>query len=142
MPCCDAIVEQAAFEFWGAITEAFPEVTTGDSQLSGEDEAAFGIWLYQDAGDRPVHPTDHMMPVPAWVSKRRIRQAVQEGINRAAAAYTATMPQVPAATPSAEVFAQLEGCVRHVLHFNVPSKRVCLAARAAAVAAGTSALMV
>jgi hypothetical protein len=131
----DAFVEQAAFEFWGAITEAFPEFTGGESQLSGECEAAFGIWLFQNPGDNPVHETDSHLSVPAWVSKRRIRRAIEAGIARVAAAYAATTPEVPAGEPSSEVFAQLEGCVRHILHYNVPSRRERLVARQAAATA-------
>lgn len=109
-------VEQGCEAFWGAITNALPEMTTGDSQLSGEDQAALAQWAFGHPGDEPVQdPEKDTLSVPKWVGDERIKAAVQAGIDAARAPHSDWLEAAPSA-----VVAQLDSCVRHVLHWNLP----------------------
>lgn len=123
--CCardeDCIVATAA-SFWAVVSERFPEMKSGDSQLSGEDEAALAIWLVGDPGDRPVHEPECLLTVPSWVRSERIGGAIADGMAAARTTWLQSGGQLPQ-EPSAEVVAQLDACVRHVLHWNLPDKK-------------------
>jgi hypothetical protein len=116
----DARVDEAVFAFWGEIAQAFPEVTTGDSQLSGETEAAISTWLVGDPGDRPVQKPGWELSIPDSVDDERVRKAVEKGIDAVRAFWVQSKPESAVGAPTPEVIAQLDSCVRHVLHWNLP----------------------
>lgn len=116
-----AAVEAAAMAFWGEIAGSFPEMTTGDSQLSGEDEAAMALWLLGEPGDRPVAHEGQRLPIPAWVPDKRVAAAVDAGLV-AAKSVLLECNQALSAAPG-PVRSQLDNCVRHVLHWNMPASR-------------------
>lgn len=111
----DKRIEQAAAVFWGQISKAFPEMVSGDSQLSGEDEAALALWVQGDPGDRPVQSGPGFEV--SWATKGRIDEALRKAV---AAAGEALFGRGATTTPSDAVVEQLEGCVRRVLYFNPP----------------------
>jgi len=113
----DEVIANASYEFWGVFSDSFPEVTSGDSQLSGEDRAALAIWRNGDPGDEPVQRLE-MTLTPEWdVSQERISQAVLDGI-KAAGVVLFDGEDPPPVPP--EVVAQLDSCAKHVLYFNPP----------------------
>jgi hypothetical protein len=114
-PISDAKIQQAAFEFWGAISNAFPEVVDGDSALTDECEAAFAIWANGSPGDRSE--TLHKLPLPEGYADDRVAAAVSLGREAAAAKLfaDATVPTCP--QPTQDI---LIGCVHHMLYYNAP----------------------
>lgn len=128
--CCareEDCIAAAAASFWAVVAERFPEMKTGDSQISGEDEAALATWLVGDPGDRPVQETSSVLPVPRWVQSARISGAVADGMTAARTTWLQSGGRLPQ-EPSPEVIAQLDACVRHVLHWNLPSKKPAVSA--------------
>lgn len=106
-------LQNAAESFWGAVCDEFPEMKSGDSQLSGEDVAALAIWRDGDPGDRPVQNGAFDVE---WVRDERIEDALQHGI--AAAGKVLFDSEVP--PPPKQVIEQLNGCLRHVMYYNEP----------------------
>jgi len=106
-------ITAAVAAFWSAFADAFPEVTTGDSQLSGEDYAALSLWVSGTAGDNPTTVFD--LPV-TWVTSERLDDAL-DNCKKAAAAvlFIGPAPSAPELTTDL-----LRDCIKHVLHFNPP----------------------
>lgn len=117
----DGLVEKMDAAFWGEVSAGFPEMTSGDSQLSGEPLAAMRIWLSGDPGDDPVQPVARgscFYTAAFLPAQDRIDQVLSRGSSAArsvAAAQGVGLRIIPD-----EVLAQLEGCVRHVLYWNFP----------------------
>lgn len=110
----DMRIEQAAAAFWEQISRSFPEMTSGDSQLSGEDEAALALWINGDPGDRPVQ-SGPAFDV-SWATRDRIDGALRKAVTAAGEVlFDRTVD-----TPPSAVLEQLRGCVNHVLFFNPP----------------------
>lgn len=110
-------IDKATAAFWAAFTVMFPEVTSGDSQLSGEDRAAMSLWATGSVGDNPSEVFD--LPV-GWLGEERVAQSLKHCMS--AAAEVLFVGPVPAA-PQLTV-ALLKSCITHVLHFN-PPRSVC-----------------
>lgn len=107
-------INLAVEAFWGVIANAFPEMRSGDSQLSGEDIAAMSLWINGEAGDNPIQEGVHL-DVPS-VYEERIGTALTNAVLAAGEkVFGEEMPLMPVDT-----LMQLDGCVRHVLHFNLP----------------------
>jgi hypothetical protein len=119
----DALIEKAADAFWSVIARSFAELSSGDSQLSGEDEAALALWLTGDAGDRPIQLPRYDLPAPAWVSATRISAAVEAGMAAALNEWKTERPEDAIGNPSAAVITQLSSCVRHLLHLNLSDQQ-------------------
>lgn len=119
MPIDQDLIVECTGAFWSNAVAEFPELITGDSQLSGEPEAAISFWLTGSAGDNPVMSAEDKLPVPLWVKNQRIVDAVQNGIS-AAHQVCIAHGQVPhyAQVPD-EVVMQLDLCLRHILHWNL-----------------------
>ena len=110
----DATIARAAENFWAAIVAAFPEMPSGDSQLSREDEAALAMWCNADPGDRPVFAGPYIKVT--WAASDRIDAALAQGIAAAAQIlFGSKDKEIPV-----HLADQLRHCVRHVLHWNPP----------------------
>lgn len=118
----DFLIEAAAGEFWAVIADAFPEVTSGDTQLSGEDEAAIAVWIYGDAGERHLQARRVDLPIPDGMSLTRVVAATARGIEAAGKVFADAGVVSVTRQPPAGVVWQLESCVRHILHFNLPNQ--------------------
>lgn len=106
-------LQDAVSAFWGSFSAAFPEVVTGDSQLSGEDEGALALWAYGSTGDYPT--TVYNLPVN-WVVPERISTALENGMASAAGVlFEGAAPAAPELTKCL-----LRDCIQHVLHWNPP----------------------
>lgn len=116
--------ESAAQVFWGHISESFPEVKTGDSQLSGEDLTALGQWAL---GVRAAETLD----TPSWegaseafalsetgVDRERFERATSAAIEAAGDALKTAYPDLGAIPDVARE--TLRACVRSVLFWNFP----------------------
>lgn len=106
-------IQNAVEAFWAAFTAAFPEVKSGDSQLSGEDQAAISLWAAGSAGDNPTGVIN--LPVD-WVAEERVSEALTKCMAAAAdVLFSAPAPPAPQLTVDL-----LGSCITHVLHFNPP----------------------
>jgi len=110
------ISEAAAFEFWGCIQAGYPEMITGESQLSGEDVGAFHKWLTGEHGDFPVQNHD---PLPvAQLASGRFELVIDTAIaaaDKVLRGFSPLLQPVPI-----DVRYELESCVKHHLNFNFP----------------------
>ncbi|ASW03690.1 hypothetical protein [Paraburkholderia aromaticivorans] len=112
-----AVAEQAAGAFWKQVTIGFPEVTTGDSLLSGEDEGAMYLWLTGKVGD---YPQDECIDkAPSCVDAARVDLVVETSLQAAASVLKQCNPELTEAPDS--VRSLLASCVRHQLRWNYPS---------------------
>lgn len=116
MLATDATLENLALKFWGIIADRFPEMTSGDSQISGEDEAAIATWLNGDPGDRPVQKSG-VLCVDAL--QTRANDAVDAAIALIRKDEDNEIGRDPG-EPNTEVVDQLRACVQHVLFYNFP----------------------
>jgi hypothetical protein len=109
----DSQIEAAAAAFWGVISAKFPEMTTGDSQICGEDHAAFALWSNNDLGDRTMGMLK--LSLPSQVSHLRVTEAVDAGM----AAAKTVLPGVVESN-HARAFEELLNCALEVIHWNIP----------------------
>lgn len=112
-----AAAEQAAGAFWLQVTIGFPEVTTGDSLLSGEDEGAMYLWLTGKVGDYPQN--ECIDKAPSCVEAARVDSVVETSLQAAAAVLKQSNPELTEVPDS--VRSLLASCVRHQLRWNYPS---------------------
>lgn len=112
-----AVAEQAAGAFWQQVMLGFPEVTTGDSLLSGEDEGAMYLWLTGKVGD---YPQDECLDkAPSFVEATRVDSVVETSLQTAAAVLKQSNSELTEVPDS--VRSLLASCVRHQLRWNYPS---------------------
>lgn len=117
--------DQAAQAFWGRISQDFPELTTGDSQISGEDHTALAQWaLGASASD--LDPPVWDSPCEAFtldlgVASERIERATSAAIEAAGHVLKATFPHLGTIPANSE--ATLRACVRQILFWNFPRTR-------------------
>lgn len=111
-----AVAEQAAGAFWEQVMHGFPEVVTGDSLLSGEDEGAMYLWLTGKAGDYPQN--ECIDSAPSCIDAARLDSVVETSLKAAAAVLKQSNPELAEAPHS--VRSLLASCVRHQLRWNFP----------------------
>lgn len=115
-----AAARDAEAAFWGEISSRYPELTAGDSQLSGEPRNAMAIWIAAHVGARlnlgrlPVMPSvDNDLtctPRFQWVLDDAI--AAAKTVLRRAGLDVSDAPD--------DVRAMLQGCAEHLLDWNLP----------------------
>lgn len=108
--------EAAAGVFWAEFAKGFPEVTTGDARISGEDEGVLYRWLTGREGDYPSG--EFYARLPGVVDQSRLDAVVAAGVRAAGQALKETngdLPEVPAYVRS-----MLTVCASHVLEMNYP----------------------
>lgn len=113
----DEVIAAAARAYWATLVQFFPEMTSGDSQITDEDEAAMATWRNGVCGDRSemgfeLFSLEH-------VEGDRVEAAVAASINAAGAVLFADGP-APEAPDS--VRKQLMACATHLLYYNYPSR--------------------
>jgi hypothetical protein len=116
----------ACDKFWSVFAEDFPEIQSGDSQLIGSDEAAFGLWFLDDAGDNHViTKLDHLAQVHESFTQNRIDECVKKGA-KAALEYWIDAGMNPPKSKDipADIAYQLSANVRHLLWANCPYDRI------------------
>jgi len=114
------VAEKAAGGFWLIVTEGYPEMTTGDSRLSGEDVGAFHKWLTGE--EHRDYPVDHGDALPIYgIAASRFHEVVDAAIAAGGEVLRQANPSLQP-VPSDVCFA-LESCVKHVLHWNFPENR-------------------
>jgi hypothetical protein len=117
------VIEDCAEKFWCVFANRFPELTSGDSQLSGEDKAAFGIWFVGDCGPNNcvVKHDSSMCTVNPVFTNQRIFSCVCDGAEAALKDWLdAGMQQPESQHLPHSIAIQLEYCLRHVLWANDP----------------------
>ncbi|KVX33924.1 hypothetical protein WT31_09645 [Burkholderia territorii] len=114
-----AVAELAADAFWTEVVGGFPEMTTGDTQLTDEDVGAFYLWLTGVDGDYANHPIGW---APANVPPIRIDAVLAKGIATAQVMLARINPALP--TAPAAVVSRLRQCLHHQLEWNFPSEGV------------------
>ncbi|WP_321966973.1 hypothetical protein [Burkholderia cepacia] len=113
-----AIAEAAAYVFWDRIAAAFPEMTTGDTQIADEDAGAFHQWLTGTSGGFAATPSN---TAPQNVPRGRIVTALTEAMVAGGQVLKTLNPALPPA-PAAVVSA-LQACLHHLLRWNFPGAR-------------------
>lgn len=115
-----SVAELAAGAFWQQVMLGFPEVTTGDSLLSGEDEGAMYLWLTGEVGDYPYGECSDR--VPSCVDAARVDAVLEASLQAAAAVLKQSNPELTEVPCS--VRSLLASCVRHQLRWNYPTGAV------------------
>lgn len=110
-------LERAAGVFFVNALAHFPEVTSGDCQLTGEPEAAISIWLTGDAAGHPVQ-AHKGFDEDFFPAKSQIDTAVTAGVAAVRNLLESEFGKI--SDPPKEVIEQLDSCLRHVLYFNYP----------------------
>lgn len=112
-----AVAEGAADAFWAQVVIGFPEMTTGDTQLTDEDVGAFYLWLTGVEGAYAYNPVGL---IPCNVPLTRIDAVLAGAIAASHAVLMRLNPALP--TASAAVVSTLRGCLHLQLHWNFPSE--------------------
>lgn len=106
-------ITAAAAAFWGVISDKFPEITSGDSTISGEDKGALGLWANGDVGDEPTGMP--RLNIPSYIEDERVTQAVTAGMEAAKVHLHGVNDAHYAAA-----FAELDNCTRELIRYNAP----------------------
>lgn len=113
-----AISEVATYAFWSRIAAAFPEMASGDAQIADEDTGAFYLWL---TGTSKGYPSAPIGVAPADVPRDRIATALADAMDAGGQVLKTLNPALPPAP--AAVASALQGCVNHLLQWNLPVVR-------------------
>lgn len=108
--------EAAAGAFWAEFAKGFPELTTGDARISGEDEGVLYRWLTSREGDYPSG--EIYARLPGAVDQTRLDAVVAAGVRAAGQVLKETNGDLPEAP--AYVRSMLTACASHVLEMNYP----------------------
>jgi len=115
----EAQIEHGAHTFWVAIAQAFPEMTSGDSDIAGEDLRAISLWLRGTVDGYPALTLGLQPRVPEWITDERVTGAVDAGVAAVSGFMADRGHDVPAVTTP--VRAELDTLVRHLLSVNMPA---------------------
>lgn len=118
--------------FWEAYREAFPEVTSGDSQMCSEPVSGMAAWLTRATGyslltdqnidyTMPLDSASGFLPLPEHAPEdleERVTRMVTEGLNRAAT-FVGRQIGIKMVAPD-DVASHMRGCINDVLYWNYP----------------------
>lgn len=112
-PIASEAIVNASHLFWSSISEDFPELTSGDNHLAGEDRSALSIWIAGHPGDYPVQTS--LLPIPRSIDPMRVFDSTQRALIAAGSAlFGAEISEIPE-----DVLVQMYRCVCHVIHYNI-----------------------
>lgn len=110
-------VNSASEAFWAEFADGFPELTSGDSHISGEDKGVLYRWVTDREGD---YPKDELYGcLPDTVDRARVDVVVAAGLRAAELVLKGINLELPEAPDY--VRSMLTSCVMHVLELNYPS---------------------
>ena len=107
-------IDAAAAAFWGIIYDKFPEITSGDSTIIGEDKGALRCWANGNPGDERTGM--RRLSIPSYITDERVADAVVSAMDAATIYLQGVRPEC-----YDDALHQLKNCAREMIHYNAPA---------------------